>query len=172
MLGVAGLAAAVRARTVTIANGFGTGVADDKAVFAYTPEMVRYYLGVAPILPIIETHLLRDPDVRRMVLRDLDRYVIKPTGASGGYGVVIGPRAPAPDTCQGRGVRRAARGGPSARARLTGRGRRHASASSRTRRRSSRSRRPACRPTRRSSRPMARPSPPSRPATSTCARSC
>jgi uncharacterized circularly permuted ATP-grasp superfamily protein len=93
MLGVAGLTAAIRAGSVTIANGIGTGVADDKAVFAYTPEMIRYYLGEHPILPIVETHLLREPEVRAMVLRDLDRFVIKPTGASGGYGVVIGPRA-------------------------------------------------------------------------------
>jgi uncharacterized circularly permuted ATP-grasp superfamily protein len=68
-------------------------VADDKAVFAYTPAMIRYYLGEEPILPIVETYLLRDAEVRQTVLRDLDRYVIKPTGASGGYGVVIGPRA-------------------------------------------------------------------------------
>ena len=53
--------------------------------------MIRYYLGEEPILPIVETYLLRDPDVQPKVLRDLDRYVVKPTGASGGYGVVIGP---------------------------------------------------------------------------------
>lgn len=92
-LGVPGLTAAMRAGTVAVANGIGTGVADDKAVFAYTPDMIRYYLGEEPIIPIVETHLLRDYAIREMVLRDLDRYVIKPTGASGGYGVVIGPRA-------------------------------------------------------------------------------
>ena len=70
MLGVAGLTAAIRAGSVTIANGIGTGVADDKAVFAYTPEMIRYYLGEQPVLPIVETHLLREPEVRAMVLRD------------------------------------------------------------------------------------------------------
>jgi uncharacterized circularly permuted ATP-grasp superfamily protein len=93
LLGVAGLTATLRAGNAAIANGVGTGVADDKAVFAHTPAMIRYYLGEEPILPIVETYLLRDPDVREMILRDLDRYVIKPTGASGGYGVVIGPRA-------------------------------------------------------------------------------
>jgi uncharacterized circularly permuted ATP-grasp superfamily protein len=93
LLGVAGLTAALRAGNAVIANAIGTGVADDKAVFAYTPAMIRYYLGEEPIIPIVETYLLRDPDVRQTVLRDLDRYVIKPTGASGGYGVVIGPRA-------------------------------------------------------------------------------
>jgi len=93
LLGVAGLMAAVRAGNVALANMVGTGIADDKAVFAYTPAIIRYYLGEEPILPIVETHLLRDPEVRRVVLRDLDRYVVKPTGASGGYGVVIGPKA-------------------------------------------------------------------------------
>jgi len=93
VLGVAGLTAALRAGNLALANAIGTGIADDKGVFAYTPAIIRYYLGEAPILPIVETHLLRDQDVRRMVLRDLDRYVVKPVGASGGYGVVIGPRA-------------------------------------------------------------------------------
>ena len=93
LLGVAGLTAVLRAGNATLANAIGTGVADDKGVFAYTPAIIRYYLGEEPLLPIVETHLLRDPDVRQRVLRDLDRYVVKPTGASGGYGVVIGPRA-------------------------------------------------------------------------------
>ena len=93
LLGVAGITDAMRAGTVTVANGIGTGVADDKAVFAYTPEMIRYYLGEEPLLPIVETHLLRDPDVRKRVIRDLDQFVVKPTGASGGYGVLIGPKA-------------------------------------------------------------------------------
>lgn len=93
MLGVAGLTAAIRAGAVAVVNAIGTGVADDKAIFAYTPHMIYYYLGEQPLLPIVETHLLREVEVRQRVLRDLDRYVIKPTGASGGYGVVIGPRA-------------------------------------------------------------------------------
>ena len=83
----------MHAGSVAVANGIGTGIADDKAVFAYTPQMVGYYLGEQPILPIVETHLLRDHDVRAKILRNLDRYVVKPTGASGGYGVVIGPRS-------------------------------------------------------------------------------
>ena len=93
MLGVPGLTAVLRAGGAAIANGIGTGVADDKAVYAYSPAMIRYYLNEDPILPIVDTHLLRDPDARKMVLRDLDHYVVKPTGASGGYGVVIGPKA-------------------------------------------------------------------------------
>jgi uncharacterized circularly permuted ATP-grasp superfamily protein len=100
LLGVAGLTAAIRAGNLAVANAIGTGVADDKAVFAYTPAMIRFYLGEEPLLPIVETHLLRDPDECAMVLRDLDRFVIKPTGASGGYGVVIGPRASAEELAQ------------------------------------------------------------------------
>lgn len=91
-LGIPGLTAALRAGNAIVANAIGTGIADDKAVYAYTPDMIRYYLGEQPLLPIVETFLLRDPDVREKILRDLDQYVIKPTGASGGYGVVIGPR--------------------------------------------------------------------------------
>jgi uncharacterized circularly permuted ATP-grasp superfamily protein len=93
LLGVAGLTAVLRAGNATLANAIGTGVADDKGVFAFTPAMIRYYLGEEPLLPIVETFLLRDAEVRHKVLRDLDRYVVKPTGASGGYGVVIGPSA-------------------------------------------------------------------------------
>jgi uncharacterized circularly permuted ATP-grasp superfamily protein len=93
MLGVPGLTAVLRAGGVALANGIGTGVADDKAVYAYTPAMIRYYLGEDPIIPIVDTYLLRDPDARKKVLRDLDQFVVKPTGGSGGYGVVIGPKA-------------------------------------------------------------------------------
>src|SRR5207247_1750859 len=76
-----------------LANGIGTGVADDKAVYAYTPAMIRYYLAEEPILPIVETHLLRDREVCEHVLANLEKFVVKPTGASGGYGVVIGSLA-------------------------------------------------------------------------------
>ncbi len=102
LLGVAGLTAVLRAGNAALANAIGTGVADDKGVFAYTPAMIRYYLGEEPSLPIVETYLLRDPEVRQTVLRDLDRYVVKPTGASGGYGVVIGPSATDEDLAQAR----------------------------------------------------------------------
>jgi uncharacterized circularly permuted ATP-grasp superfamily protein len=93
LLGVAGLTGVLRAGNAAIANGIGTGVADDKAVYAYTPAMIRYYLAEEPILPIVETLLLRDREVREHVLKNLEQYVVKPTGASGGYGVVIGPKA-------------------------------------------------------------------------------
>src|SRR5580700_324827 len=93
MLGVPGLTAVLRAGNAAIANGIGTGVADDKSIYAYTPAMIRYYLGETPILPIVETHLMRDRDEREEVLRHPERWVIKPVGESGGYGVVIGPHA-------------------------------------------------------------------------------
>src|SRR4029077_4212384 len=93
LLGVAGLTAVLRAGNAAIANGVGTGVGDDKSIYAYTPAMIRYCLGEEAILPIVETYLMRDPEQREMVLRHIDRYVIKPVGESGGYGVVIGPHA-------------------------------------------------------------------------------
>ena len=93
MLGVPGLTAVLRAGNAAIANGIGTGIADDKSIYAYTPAMIRYYLGEEAILPIVETYLMREPDQREMVLRNIERYVVKPVGESGGYGVVIGPHA-------------------------------------------------------------------------------
>lgn len=92
-LGVPGLMAAARAGNVTIANAVGNGVADDKAVYAYVPEMIRYYLGEEPILPNVPTHLLWDPDQRASVLDRLDQMVVKPVAEAGGYGLVIGPAA-------------------------------------------------------------------------------
>ena len=92
-LGVPGLMAAARAQTVTIANAVGNGVADDKAVYAFVPELIRYYTGEEPILPNIDTYLLWEPDQREAVLERLDQLVIKPVAEAGGYGVVIGPKA-------------------------------------------------------------------------------
>ena len=92
-LGVPGIMAAARAGTITVANAVGNGVADDKAVYAYVPEMIRYYLGEDPILPNVPTYLLWDPDQRAEVLSRLNEVVVKPVAASGGYGIVIGPRA-------------------------------------------------------------------------------
>jgi len=93
LLGVPGLLSAARAGNVTIVNAVGNGVADDKAVYAFVPDLIRFYLGEEPILPNVETHLLWDPDRRASVLARLDELVIKPVGASGGYGLVIGPSA-------------------------------------------------------------------------------
>ncbi len=92
-LGVAGLFNAYRAGNVVIANAPGTGVADDKAVYAYVPEIIRYYLGEDAILPNIETFLCREPAQLSYVLANLDKLVVKAVGASGGYGMLIGPHA-------------------------------------------------------------------------------
>ena len=93
MLGVPGLMAAARANNVTIANAVGNGAADDKAVYAYVPEMIRYYLGAEPILPNVTTYLPWDPEQREMMLGRLDQLVVKPVAESGGYGIVIGSHA-------------------------------------------------------------------------------
>ena len=93
MLGVPGLLSAARAGNVTIVNAVGNGVADDKAVYAFVPDLIRFYLGEEPVLPNVETYLLWDDEQRADVLDRLDRLVVKPVGASGGYGLVIGPTA-------------------------------------------------------------------------------
>ncbi|MEY2398042.1 MAG: hypothetical protein QOJ00_1216 [Actinomycetota bacterium] len=92
-LGVAGLLNAARAGEVTIANAVGNGVADDKLVYSYVPDLTRYYLGEEPILPNVHTYRLGDDDVRQHVLNRLDELVLKPVDGSGGYGLVIGPQA-------------------------------------------------------------------------------
>jgi uncharacterized circularly permuted ATP-grasp superfamily protein len=92
-LGVAGLFNAYRAGNVVIANAPGTGVADDKAVYAYVPQIIRYYLGEDAILPNIETFLCREPAQLSYVLANLDKLVVKAVGASGGYGMLVGPHA-------------------------------------------------------------------------------
>jgi uncharacterized circularly permuted ATP-grasp superfamily protein len=92
-LGVPGLMAAARAGNVTLANAVGNGVADDKAVYAYVPELIRYYLAEEPILPNVDTYLLWDEDHRAEVLDRLDELVVKPVAESGGYGMLIGPAA-------------------------------------------------------------------------------
>jgi uncharacterized circularly permuted ATP-grasp superfamily protein len=93
LLGVPGLLRAYRAGSVAIANAFGTGVADDKAIYCFVPDMIRFYLGEEPILENVKTYLLSDPEVLEHVLGRIDQLVVKPTGESGGRGVMIGPHA-------------------------------------------------------------------------------
>ncbi len=95
ILGVAGLFNAYRAGNVTLANAFGTGVADDKALYAYVPEIIRYYLSEDPVLKNVETFLLTRPKERQHVLANLDKLVVKAVGESGGYGMLIGPQSTA-----------------------------------------------------------------------------
>jgi uncharacterized circularly permuted ATP-grasp superfamily protein len=93
ILGVPGLVNAYRAGNVSIANAIGTGVADDKAMYAYVPAIIRYYLGEEPILPNVETYILSDDSQRQYVLEHLDELVVKDVGMSGGYGMLIGPQS-------------------------------------------------------------------------------
>ncbi len=95
LLGVPGLLNAYRAGNVTLANAVGTGVADDKAVYAYVPEMIRFYLGEEPILPNVPTYLgVREAD-RAYILEHLDELVVKAVNETGGYGMLMGPHADA-----------------------------------------------------------------------------
>jgi uncharacterized circularly permuted ATP-grasp superfamily protein len=95
ILGVAGLFNAYRAGNVALANAIGTGIADDKALYAYVPSIIRYYLGEEPILPNVETYLLTDDSQRQYVLEHLHELVVKAVGESGGYGMLIGPHSTA-----------------------------------------------------------------------------
>ena len=93
VLGVPGLLAAMRMGNVAVANAIGNGVADDKAVYAFVPELIRYYLGEDPILPNVTTYTLWDDEQRAHVLGRLDELVTKPVAEAGGYGIVIGRNA-------------------------------------------------------------------------------
>jgi uncharacterized circularly permuted ATP-grasp superfamily protein len=102
VLGVAGLFNAYRAGNVTLANAFGTGVADDKALYAYVPAIIKYYLDQDPVLNNLETYLLTDAAQRDYVLQNLDKLVVKAVGESGGYGMLIGPHSTATEREQFR----------------------------------------------------------------------
>ena len=93
LLGVPGLLHAFKLGNVALANAPGTGVADDKSVYAYVPDMIRYYLGEEPILANVETHLCRRPEDLEYTLDNLENLVVKRVGESGGYGMLIGPHA-------------------------------------------------------------------------------
>ncbi len=93
MLGVPGLLAAYRAGRVTLANAIGTGVADDKSMYPFVPEMIRFYLGEEPILKNVPTYLLAKAEDRDYVLAHLDELVVKEAQGSGGYGMLVGPTA-------------------------------------------------------------------------------
>lgn len=95
MLGVPGLIDVYRAGRVALANAPGTGIADDKAVYAYVPKMIKYYLGEETKLPNVPTYLCADEKERQFVLDHIHELVIKPANESGGYGILLGPRASA-----------------------------------------------------------------------------
>jgi uncharacterized circularly permuted ATP-grasp superfamily protein len=93
VLGIAGLLNAYRAGNVTLANAIGAGVADDKAVYAFVPDMIRYYLGEEPVLHNVPTYLASDAAQRGYILANLDKLVVKSVNESGGYGMLVGPHA-------------------------------------------------------------------------------
>ena len=95
MLGVPGLVNALRTGGVILANAIGNGVADDKLIYTYVPDLIRYYLGEDPIIANVDTWRLEEPAAREEVLDRLHELVVKPVDGSGGKGIVIGPRATA-----------------------------------------------------------------------------
>ena len=95
LLGVPGIMSVVRAGRVTLANAPGTGVADDKVVYAFVPQIIKYYLDEDPILPNVPTYLCSDDKQRDYVVANLSKLVVKAANESGGYGMLIGPAASA-----------------------------------------------------------------------------
>jgi uncharacterized circularly permuted ATP-grasp superfamily protein len=101
-LGVRGLIEVWRNGRVAIANAVGTGVADDKAIYAYMPRIIRYYLSEEPILSNVQTNICAEPEGLAYTLNHLHELVVKPVGESGGYGIIIGPRATAEERAEFR----------------------------------------------------------------------
>lgn len=93
LLGVRGVIDAAQLGNVTLANAPGTGVADDKSVYAYVPDMIRYYLGQEPLIKNVETYLCRRPEDLEYTLDNMANLVVKRVGESGGYGMIIGPHS-------------------------------------------------------------------------------
>ena len=93
LLGLAGIMDSYRKGNVVIVNAPGTGVADDKAIYIYVPEMIRYYLNEEPILENIKTYQLAEPDEKDYVLKNINKMVVKKTDGSGGYGMLMGGTA-------------------------------------------------------------------------------
>lgn len=93
MLGVPGLMRAWKSGNVALANAPGAGVADDKVVYAYVPEIIKYYLGEEPLIANVPTYKCINKDERDYVLENIDKLVVKPANESGGYGMLIGPQA-------------------------------------------------------------------------------
>jgi uncharacterized circularly permuted ATP-grasp superfamily protein len=91
VLGVPGLVSAYRAGNVALANAIGTGVADDKSIYPYVPEMIRFYLGEEPILSNVQTWQCRNAEDLKYVLSHLPELVVKEVQGSGGYGMLVGP---------------------------------------------------------------------------------
>jgi len=108
VLGVPGLVDAYRAGNLVLANAPGTGVVDDKAMYAYVPRVIRYYLGEEPLLEQVPTYLCREPDDCAYVLDHLPELVLKPTDGSGGYGLLVGSAATRQEIAEARAAVRQA----------------------------------------------------------------
>jgi uncharacterized circularly permuted ATP-grasp superfamily protein len=91
MLGVPGLVGAYRAGHVALANSIGTGVADDKVIYAFVPKIIKYYLGEEPLLANVNTYLASEPLDRKFILENIAKLVVKSANEAGGYGMLIGP---------------------------------------------------------------------------------
>ena len=97
MLGVPGLVHAYRSGTVSLANSIGTGIADDKVMYYFVPRMIKYYLDQEPIIPNVPTYLASEAADLKYILENLDQLVVKAANESGGYGMLMGPRATQPE---------------------------------------------------------------------------
>jgi len=93
MLGVPGLVHAYRAGNVSLANSIGTGIADDKVMYHFVPKMIKYYLDQEPIIPNVATYLANEESDKKYILANLEKLVVKAANESGGYGMLIGPKA-------------------------------------------------------------------------------
>lgn len=102
MLGVPGLVNAYRSGNVSLANSIGTGIADDKVVYYFVPQMIKYYLDQDPILPNVDTFLANEETDRKYILENLEKLVVKAANESGGYGMLIGPKAAKADIAEFR----------------------------------------------------------------------
>jgi uncharacterized circularly permuted ATP-grasp superfamily protein len=104
LLGVSGLMEVYRAGRVALANAPGTGIADDKVIYAYVPKIIKYYLGEDPILPNVPTYVCWDGAERQHVIENLDKFVVKAANESGGYGMLVGPHSTAEQREQFKGA--------------------------------------------------------------------
>jgi uncharacterized circularly permuted ATP-grasp superfamily protein len=95
MLGVPGLLSVIRNGRVSLANAIGTGIADDKAIYCFVPDMIDFYLGEKPVLSNVPTYRCSVADDRAYVIDHLDQLVVKEVGGSGGYGMLVGPKSTA-----------------------------------------------------------------------------
>ena len=98
LLGVPGLIEAYRGGRIALANAPGAGIADDKVMYAYVPQIIKYYLGEDAIIPNVPTYVCWEEKQRKHVLANIGELVVKPANESGGYGLMIGPRAPRKNT--------------------------------------------------------------------------